>query len=135
MSENRVLKIEAEASTADWPGVADPEIVSPRDRLWQRLRRAQLLDLRFVAGHKIAGNVVDFYCHDVRLAIICMDREETTNPREWMEATIGMGIKTLRFTPADLEKRMGHVLETIAEVASIRLSRRPPRSRSNYMRE
>jgi len=130
----------AVCDTAD--GVRSPIIgaegpaVSPRNRLWERLRRAQLVGLRFIPNHRIAGAEVDFFCHDAQLIIMCRETSAPGDPRERMETLMLMGLKTLRFTPADIEKRMGHVLETIAEVAAIRLSRRPGRRRrSNYMRE
>jgi len=114
----------------------DPEIVSPHDRLWHRLRKGQLLGLRFLPDHKIAGTIVDFYCQDAGMVIVCTRRDDD-NPRERMEAISSLGLKTLRFTPADINGDIGGVLETILEVASVRLSRRPYRSRggATYMRE
>jgi len=128
-----------ETTTAHAAGqamVTDPELVSPQDRLWTALQKAQLLGLRFLPNQKLAGGIVDFYCQEAQIAIVCTTRDGEGNSREQMEAFFSMGIKTLRFTPADLEKRMVYVLETIAEVAAIRLPRRQRRSRqSSYMRE
>lgn len=137
MSKQLAWGIETTAAhAAGQNSFTDPELVSPQDKLWTALQKAQLLGLRFLPNQKVAGGIVDFYCREAQIAIICSEREGQGSPREQMEAFFAMGIKTLRFTPADLEKRMVHVLETIAEVAAIRLSRRPRQSpKSSYMRE
>ena len=69
-------------------------------RLWQKLRAKQLGGYKFRRQYPVAGYVLDFYCHELRLAIeldgsqhmaaVAKDAERTA-------ALAGQGIKVLRF--------------------------------------
>ncbi len=39
------------------------------DLLWQALRKRQLAGLKFRRQHPIGPSIVDFYCHEKRLAV------------------------------------------------------------------
>jgi very-short-patch-repair endonuclease len=45
------------------------EATSEEKKVWNALRNRKVLNLKFRRQHVIEGFVVDFYCHELRLAI------------------------------------------------------------------
>jgi very-short-patch-repair endonuclease len=84
--------------------------------LWNKLRRKQLNGLYFRRQHAYGIYILDFFCHEVNLAIevdgdihleqISYDNERT----KYLEST---GIAIIRFSNTDVETRIEYVLDKI----------------------
>ncbi|MEM6450137.1 MAG: DUF559 domain-containing protein [Cyanobacteria bacterium P01_D01_bin.105] len=86
--------------------------------LWIFLRGRRLRNAKFRRQHNIGRFIVDFYCHEARLAIeldgeIHRQRREHDAERDaWMSAS---GLKVLRFDNEAVQNRLDHVLREICE--------------------
>ena len=86
--------------------------------LWEAIRLKRLDGFKFRNQHAIGPFIVDFYCHEVKLAIEVdggyhedpaqksKDEERTT----WLEES---GVKIIRFTNEEVLGNVGAVLENI----------------------
>ena len=89
--------------------------------LWQALRNRQLAGLKFLRQHPVGSSIVDFYCHERRLAVEVdgpMHREENTakRDRERQKLIEKYGIRFYRCTSENVEGDLEGVLEEIREV-------------------
>ena len=93
--------------------------------LWDKLKNRNVFKARFRRQHPIGIFIVDFYCHEYKLAI-AIDGEIHLN-KEIMEYDYGRshdiekcGIKILRFTNnevfTDLKTIIDHILKTITSL-------------------
>ena len=111
----------------------------PERTLWGLLRRDQL-NLHFRRQHPIGPFILDFYCAKAKLCVeidgpvhaeqLEYDRRRT----EWLERE---GIRVLRFSPQDVERRPAIVVADIvqADSPSTALRRSPlPRRRERESR-
>jgi len=62
------------------------QLTKSEDLLWQALRKRQLTGLKFRRQHPIGPGIVDFYCHEKRLAVevdgdIHLDRDVSERDR------------------------------------------------------
>jgi very-short-patch-repair endonuclease len=85
--------------------------------LWALLRGSQL-GVRFRRQHPIGPFVLDFYCASGKLAVEVdglghQDRRDDKRT-EWLGRE---GVRMLRFSAEDIERRPGWVLATIAQAA------------------
>lgn len=86
--------------------------------LWEAIRLKKLDGFRFRNQHAIGAYVVDFYCHEAKLAIeVDGEYHEETNQKEYdtertklIEAS---GVKIIRFTNQEVLTNLETVLETI----------------------
>jgi very-short-patch-repair endonuclease len=86
--------------------------------LWQVLRGRNLKGFKFRRQHPVGGYILDFYCHDVRLAIELDGGGHNTADQklydeERTKALNGAGIKIIRFWNHDVLTSLESVLEEI----------------------
>ena len=89
--------------------------------LWQALRNRKLAGLKFLRQHPVGASIVDFYCHEKRLAVEVdgpMHREEDAarRDRERQELIEKYGIRFYRCTSEKVERDLEGVLEEIRKV-------------------
>lgn len=87
---------------------------------WERLRRHQLLGLKFRRQHAIQRFIVDFSCGSVRLVIeldgsIHRENRERDAIRE--EFLQHQGLRVLRFTNNQVRADLDGVMNAIAEAS------------------
>jgi very-short-patch-repair endonuclease len=88
-------------------------------KLWERLRKKQLLSLKFRRQHSIERFIVDFYCRQARLVVEVdgpihdYTTEEDAIRQEFIEF---QGLRMLRFTNEQVLEETAGVLEEIAGV-------------------
>ena len=92
------------------------------DMLWQALRKRQLAGLKFRRQHPIGPAILDFYCHEKRLAVeVDGGIHENRDVREHdlvRQNLIEMyGIRFYRYTAQEVEQNLEKVLEGILEAA------------------
>jgi very-short-patch-repair endonuclease len=90
-------------------------------KLWQAIRKRQLGGLKFLRQHPIGSSVVDFYCHEQRLAVevdglMHQDEDVVKRDRERQELIEKYGIRFYRCTSDAVEGDLEVVLEEIREV-------------------
>jgi len=112
------------------PGIVTPRYVKElarglresmtetENRLWERIRLKQLGNYRFRAQHPIYRYILDFYCHEKKLAIeidggVHDTRKDYDNYRDAFLA--GMNIKTVRFTSDEVMQEIDSVVCKIKE--------------------
>ena len=84
--------------------------------LWDKLKNKQLNGKHFRRQHPYGIYILDFYCHGSNLAIeidgeIHRYKEDYDNERtEYLKST---GLKVIRFSNEDIEKKIGWVLSQI----------------------
>jgi len=88
--------------------------------LWSKLKGEQLLGQKFRRQHGIGPFIVDFYCHDCKLAIEIdgathWTREAKEYDRRREEYIEQYGVHFLRFTNSDVVENLDGVLMAIAE--------------------
>lgn len=89
--------------------------------LWGALRNRQLNGLKFLRQHPVGATIVDFYCHNLRLAIeidgaihLEADANEHDKVRQvYIEA---YDIRFLRFTADEVESNLTDVIQKIAAI-------------------
>lgn len=92
--------------------------------LWECLRKKQLDGYKFRRQHPILGFVVDFYCHELRLAIeldgsvhLISDQAELDTYRS--QALQDEGVFVLRFWNSEVINNVENVLEEIRKKAAV----------------
>jgi very-short-patch-repair endonuclease len=110
-------------------------LTPPEARLWVRLRRRSLSDLRFRRQHPVGPYILDFYCAAARLAVEVdgevhgqADQAERDVRRDaWLA---GRGVRVIRLRAEDVRVQLDDVLEFIVREATGRLTpASPPPSR------
>jgi ATP-dependent DNA helicase RecQ len=100
--------------------------LSPPERLiWSRIRNRALDGLKFRRQHPFDPYVLDFYCHEARLAVeldgMSHDSQGTRDARR--DAFLARhGIRTYRIAISDIYADLEEVLQGIARVAAQNLS-------------
>ncbi len=94
------------------------ELTNAEDRLWQRLRRKQVLGFKFRRQHAIDRFIVDFYCAEARLVVeidgpIHQYSPEQDTLRE--QLLTSLGLRVLRFTNEQVLGPLDAVIEEIME--------------------
>ena len=89
--------------------------------LWRLVRNRQLCGVKFRRQHPVGRYVVDFYCHEARLAVELdggQHAEEDQMQRDCARTAYldDRGVQVLRFWNGDVLKNPAGVLESIAEV-------------------
>lgn len=92
--------------------------------LWQALRRKRLGGLKFRRQHPIGASVLDFYCHELKLAVeidgpIHTGQANKDRDRVRQEIIELHGIQFLRFTSDEVENNLNAVLTTISKFAAV----------------
>jgi very-short-patch-repair endonuclease len=88
--------------------------------IWSKLKGKQLLGKKFRRQHGIGPFIVDFYCHECKLAIeidgpIHWTKEAKEYDRHREEYIRRYGVHFLRFTNADVVENLDGVLMAIAK--------------------
>ncbi len=100
----------------------DPEVF-----LWQFLRRKQINDARFRRQHPYKGYILDFYCHELQLAVELdgsghLEEEQRQHDEERTLTLNEDGIQVLRFWNSDVlnntEDVLGEIWEAIEMIRS-----------------
>jgi very-short-patch-repair endonuclease len=94
-----------------------PEVV-----LWAALRGRQLDGLKFRRQHPLGPYVLDFYCHEAKLAVevdgYSHDVEDRPRRDAIRDAFVAeRGVRTLRVLAVDVLKNLDSVVSTIAAAA------------------
>ena len=89
--------------------------------LWEILRNRQFMNLKFRRQHVIEGFVVDFYCHELRLAIE-VDGGVHNNQKDYDELRQSLiedkGIRFIRVQNEEVKGNVDTLLERIKECIS-----------------
>lgn len=86
--------------------------------LWKLIRGKQVDGLRFRRQHPVSTFILDFYCHDIRLAIevdgkIHEDPCQIEYDKGREHELTQLGIRVIRFTNEDVLLRTDEVLDQI----------------------
>ena len=92
------------------------------DILWQALRNRRLQGLKFLRQHPIGASIVDFYCHEKRLAIeidgpVHKLKDVAARDRARQELIEAYDIRFFCCTSSDVETNLETVLKRILEAA------------------
>ncbi|MFC1583754.1 endonuclease domain-containing protein [Candidatus Neomarinimicrobiota bacterium] len=93
--------------------------------LWRALRNRKLGGFKFLRQHPVGSSIVDFYCHEKRLAVevdgpMHRDEEVARKDRERQELIEKYDIRFTRCTSEAVEGDLAGVLEGIREVVGDR---------------
>jgi very-short-patch-repair endonuclease len=97
-------------------------------RLWSCLRNRQLLGFKFRRQHPVGRFIVDFYCHEARLAIEIdggqhAEEHQSAYDARRTELLQAKGIRVIRFWNNEVLQNLEGVLETIvATLCSLTLT-------------
>ena len=96
--------------------------------LWRQLRRKQLAGLSFRRQHPVGRYLLDFYCHEARLAVELDGGEhaEASHLQRDTERTAklqAMGIRVVRFWNHDVLGNVEGVMQAIRQALEERLAR------------
>lgn len=88
--------------------------------LWQQLRNRKLNNLKFRRQHPVDIFILDFYCHEKRLAVeVDGGIHKSPEQKEWDENRTFVlnefGIRVLRFSNDEVIDSIGKVLEAMKE--------------------
>lgn len=91
---------------------------------WLFLRNRDYCGFKFRRQHPVGGYILDFYCHEAKLAIELdgsghADGERKRYDAERTKVLEGAGIKVLRFWNDEVLKELESVLEEICAAASL----------------
>ncbi len=95
------------------------QLTPAEESLWKHLRDRRLAGLKFRRQEPLGRYILDFYCHECRLAVEIDGAVHDTREREdrerteWLEA---QGIRVLRFCNSDVVNKLEGVLEEIVRV-------------------
>ena len=103
-----------EAATILRKNMTLPELI-----LWKRLKNKKLFNTKFRRQHPINIFIVDFYCHELKLAIEIdgythdYNFENDIKRQDRLES---LGIRIVRFTDVDVLKHLNDVLRSLQAV-------------------
>ena len=93
------------------------------NRLWSEVKEKKILGLKFRRQHPMSSFIVDFYCHELKLAVEVdggyhngeeqkvLDIERSDQLRE-------LGITIIRFSNEQVDEELQEVLEEIKSVVN-----------------
>ena len=86
--------------------------------LWQVLRARRLCGFKFRRQHPVGGYILDFYCHNVGLAVELdggghSEAEQRFYDEERSRIILGAGVQVVRFWNHDVLTALESVLEEI----------------------
>ncbi len=100
------------------------EMTPQENKLWQRLRQKQLYGLKFRHQHPIHHYILDFFCHEHKLAVE-VDGHSHAEPaqqardlarKEWLAQR---GIQVIRFANREIDTNIEAVLDEIARACGV----------------
>ena len=113
------------------------EQIDPEQLLWQLLRDRRLTGYKFRRQHPIKPYILDFYCHEVRLAIE-LDGGQHNAPEERARderRTLFLntqGIRVLRFWNHEVINNTEDVLQAVYDALTLALSQREREDNSSH---
>jgi len=95
-------------------------------RLWKYLRGRRLAGSRWRRQHPVGSYILDFYCHEARLAVELDGgghdyEEQRTEDRARTETLTSQGIAVLRFWNTDVLQNPEGVVQRITEALASRV--------------
>jgi very-short-patch-repair endonuclease len=96
--------------------------------LWRHLRRQQLDGLRFRCQHPVGQYLLDFYCHEARLAVELdggghAGESQLHHDTERSAQLQAMGIRVVRFWNHDVLSNIDGVVQALRQALEERLGR------------
>jgi very-short-patch-repair endonuclease len=95
------------------------ESTSQGKKVWDALRNRRFMNLKFRRQHVIEGFIVDFYCHQLKLAIkidgAVHDRQKDYDDLR-QQLIENEGIRFIRITNIDIDKNVGLLTDKIQEL-------------------
>lgn len=93
-------------------------MTSAEKELWKHIRKDQFGGFRFRRQHPVANYILDFYCHDSRLAIeldgpIQDSQDQKKYDQERDSVIHSLGIEVLRFKNEEVFRNLNNVLAKI----------------------
>jgi very-short-patch-repair endonuclease len=89
--------------------------------VWELLRNRKFMNLKFRRQHDIEGFIVDFYCHDLKLAIE-IDGRVHEKQKEYdelrQELIASKGINFIRLTNDEINLDVNILLEKIRNIGT-----------------
>ncbi len=106
-------------------GATDPEQL-----MWKLIRNRTVHEAKFRRQHPIAGYILDFYCHEAKLAIELdgsqhLEDDQATYDEERTKTLEEQGIKVLQFWNNDVSNKTEEVLNVIWNELDERLAPSP----------
>jgi very-short-patch-repair endonuclease len=98
------------------------------EKLWQRLRSRQVTGLKFRRQHPIDKFIVDFYCHEINLAVeldgdIHNESEQRDLDSGRTETLKEFGINVIRFQNEEVLYNIENVISKLTEeILSLRMN-------------
>ncbi len=94
-------------------------MTEPEKLLWEFLK-TKPIGFKFRRQHPIAGYVLDFYCHKLRLSIEVdgayhLKKEQLEKDKERTSYLVNLGIEEIRFTNNNVLKNLSETIEIIIE--------------------
>ncbi len=92
--------------------------------MWQVLRNRQFRNLKFRRQHLIEGYLLDFYCHELRLAIEIdgpIHSKQIVDDQARQKIIEHFDIKFFRVKSSEVESDLGKVLERLDEFIPLTL--------------
>ena len=121
---DKKMYFKANPGTVETARILRKRMTNCESLLWERLRRKQILGLRFRSQHPIDIFIADFYCHKARL-VIEIDGEIHEGQIDYddgREAEIEKyDIKVIRFTNDEVINDIDGVVNKITEVVKERI--------------
>ena len=117
---NNNLHNNANPSTYEIARYLRKEQTEAEEILWQNLRNRKVCNLKFRRQHAFENYVLDFYCHEIKLAVEADgDIHNEPHNKAYDNARTGRlnecGIEVLRFTNDEIENNIGAVINRIKE--------------------
>lgn len=118
MPEQRPFHINASPNIFEFANILKKEMTEAEKVLWEELRNRRLNNLKFRRQHPTGQFILDFYCHDLKLAVEVdgiihklEDVMERDSGRTYMLTE--WDITVMRFTNEEVLKNIRFVRETI----------------------
>lgn len=93
------------------------QMTSSEVRLWQKIRRKQILGYSFYRQRPIDRYIVDFYCPELQLAIevdgSSHDETTFTKDRSRQQRLETLGVRVIRFNHREVLRDLDNVLQAI----------------------
>ncbi len=92
------------------------EMTNSEQILWSRVRGNRLLNLRFRRQHVVRGFIVDFYCHEAKLAVeVDGSVHEFQKDSDQMRDAVltASGLSVLHFSATMVENNIEEVIRMI----------------------
>ena len=118
MTEKRPFYLDVTPKVFEYANDLKKEMTKAEIILWKYLRDRRLNNLKFRRQHPIGKFILDFYCHELKLAVeVDGNIHELEDVKERDEGRTYMltewGITVIRFTNDEVITNLGFVLKTI----------------------